>query len=54
MATSSLAIGPSIDSCNLIKIGKKTMSCPGTEKVEKKGLKRRTLQKGMMELIDFL
>ena len=55
MATSSLAIGQSIDSCNLIKIGKtnNVMSRNG-KGWRKNGLKRRTLQERMMEQIDFL
>lgn len=35
MATSSLAIGPSIDSCNLDSIREKHMSYTGTKKVGK-------------------
>lgn len=40
MATSSLAIGPSIDSCNLIKIGKKINVMSRNGKGAEKGLEK--------------
>ena len=46
MATSSLAIGPSIDSCNLIKIGKKNNVMSRDGKGGEKGLEKANFVKG--------